>query len=429
MKHFTASHLPVNERERDRDREITHGRGRGRRREEGGKERRGTRRWREREREREKAKKWVDFTIHTRKHTEAYIAVNTRKKREVIQQRRGRWWWGERERERRKCSIKVADSLCFSLSLSFGCVERWWRVIVFVSFARWGRGLHYTQPQRGGRVRSCKGFLTQDHMMSMKEMKATWGFAKWEEREEERERGVDWLFLPSHLHTVDCVRWIVVCMYGDFMWCNMSCVWTDCVDRLLSIMLLVVATVSVSVDWSKRMRMSTQKMFVTAKSEREKEVKRVRPRGNWWRDWWEDGEEREEEDGISFNHSHLLGLCNISLYPFVCSTVMCMYYLFTVPSPFFLSLLFLFSLYFLILPPSLFVLNVLFSYVSHLLWPYRDSLSFSLSLFLSLSLSLSLIIELICGYLRRYKSTDVRLTGWKWIGRGRGFPYCWVNNG
>jgi hypothetical protein len=44
MKHFTASHLPVNERERDRDREITHGRGRGRRREEGGKERRGTRR-------------------------------------------------------------------------------------------------------------------------------------------------------------------------------------------------------------------------------------------------------------------------------------------------------------------------------------------------------------------------------------------------
>jgi hypothetical protein len=27
-----------------------------------------------------------------------------------------------------------------------------------------------------------------------------------EERERERERGVDILFLPSHLHTVDCVR-------------------------------------------------------------------------------------------------------------------------------------------------------------------------------------------------------------------------------
>ncbi len=27
-----------------------------------------------------------------------------------------------------------------------------------------------------------------------------------EERERERERGVDLLFLPSHLHTMDCVR-------------------------------------------------------------------------------------------------------------------------------------------------------------------------------------------------------------------------------
>ncbi len=27
-----------------------------------------------------------------------------------------------------------------------------------------------------------------------------------EERERERERGVDLLFLPSHLHTADCVR-------------------------------------------------------------------------------------------------------------------------------------------------------------------------------------------------------------------------------
>ncbi len=53
------------------------------------------------------------------------------------------------------------------------------------------------------RVRGFNGSLTHEHMMSMKEMTTGSMFVN---REEERARGVDLLFLPSHLYTVDCVR-------------------------------------------------------------------------------------------------------------------------------------------------------------------------------------------------------------------------------
>ncbi len=62
------------------------------------------------------------------------------------------------------------------------------------------------------------------------------------------------------------------------------------------------------------------------------------------------------------------------------------------------------------------------------LFPHSSSPSFlslsslSSSLFLPLCF-VSLLIWLIGGYLRGYRSLDVRMTGWTWIGRGRGFPF------
>ncbi len=78
-----------------------------------------------------------------------------------------------------------------------------------------------------------------------------------EERERERERGVDLLFLSSHLNCGLCamngsgyVLWFHVMRYEMFVcMCTLSlCVCTDCVDRLLSIMRQHMAAVSVSVD-------------------------------------------------------------------------------------------------------------------------------------------------------------------------------------
>ncbi len=143
-------------------------------------------------------------------------------------------------------------------------LKRWWCGIVFVSFAC-GRlmgmetKLHFAAAR--GESEELQQLLDTG---AYDVIEKDWS-AVCKEWERERGRGVDLLFLPSHLHSVDCVRWITVGMYCDFMrWdlrCLCVCVCTDCVDRLLSIMRHGKATVSVSVDWSQRKQMSTQKML------------------------------------------------------------------------------------------------------------------------------------------------------------------------
>ncbi len=135
----------------------------------------------------------------------------------------------------------------FSLSLSYSFVETvmTWHCFCFVRVGK-ADGEDKT-PWSSSERRKWGASTTSWHRSIRCQWRKRWdifwkGLWKWEDGE--RERGVDLLFLPSHLHTVDCVRWITVGMYCFFMWydmrcvcvCMCVCVLTDYVDRLLSIM-------------------------------------------------------------------------------------------------------------------------------------------------------------------------------------------------
>ena len=128
-----------------------------------------------------------------------------------------------------------------------------WVSLLFLFAVRWWRQ-RFTRQHRVERLTDFNNSLMRESTMWMKEVmkRIMKGF-------DFRETVL--ILFPSHLHSVDCVRWITDGMACDVMWCEMIfvCVCTNCVDRLLSTMQHAKDTVNVSVDWSQRMQMSTQK--------------------------------------------------------------------------------------------------------------------------------------------------------------------------